>query len=74
MPDSAVTVEVTFQAAEEEITLPFGDVGESDYYYAAVAWAVESGVTQGVTETAVQPGSPCTRGQIVTFLYRDMVN
>ena len=58
---------------EDASTLPmFTDVAESDYYYGAVAWAVENGVTQGVTETAFQPGNPCTRGQIVTFLYRYM--
>ena len=50
----------------------FTDVAESDYYYGAVAWAVENGVTTGVTDTTFAPGNPCTRGQIVTFLYRYM--
>lgn len=58
---------------EDASILPmFTDVAESDYYYGAVAWAVENGVTTGVTDTSFVPGNPCTRGQIVTFLYRYM--
>ncbi len=49
----------------------FGDVKEGEYYTEAVKWAVAFGITQGETSTAFAPGKSCTRGQIVTFLYRD---
>ena len=55
--------------------VPFGDGdghGQPLYRYAdqAVLWAVENGVASGTTETTFSPGTPCTRGQIATFLYR----
>ena len=68
MPDSKVTVEVTFVEASGELS--FVDVAKSDYYYDAVKWAVENGVTTGVTDTIFAPGNPCTRAQTVTFLWR----
>lgn len=68
MPDSKVTVEVTFM--EEGDELSFVDVAKSDYYYDAVKWAVDNGVTTGVTDTIFAPGNPCTRAQTVTFLWR----
>ena len=49
---------------------PFTDVPESQYYYDAVLWAVEKGITTGLSATSFGPNSTCTRGQIVTFLYR----
>ena len=49
---------------------PFADVSEKDYYYKAVLWAVEQGITTGVSATAFAPDSSCTRGQVVTFLWR----
>ena len=51
---------------------PFGDVTEADYYYSAVLWAVGNDITKGTSATAFSPNSTCTRGQIVTFLYRAM--
>ena len=51
-------------------TNPFTDVKKSDYYYKAVLWAVDSGITAGTSKTNFSPASPCTRGQIATFLYR----
>ena len=42
------------------------------FYAKAVAWAVEQGVTKGMTATTFCPNNTCTRGQIVTFLYRAM--
>ena len=50
----------------------FTDVKPGQYYYDAVLWAVKNGITNGTSPTTFSPGSPCTRGQIVTFLYRDM--
>ena len=49
---------------------PFTDLKESAFYYKAVLWAVEKGITTGATKTTFAPGKPCTRGQIVTFLWR----
>ena len=48
----------------------FTDVAAGSYCADAVAWAVESGVTKGTTDTTFSPEAPCTRGQIVTFLFR----
>ncbi len=50
---------------------PFADVKKKDYYYNAVLWAVGEGITAGTGKTAFSPNDPCTRGQIVTFLYRN---
>ncbi|MBO5518138.1 MAG: S-layer homology domain-containing protein [Firmicutes bacterium] len=50
-------------------TAPFEDVKESDYFAKPVAWAYENGITSGKTKTAFGPNDPCTRAQIVTFLY-----
>lgn len=49
---------------------PFADVKENAYYYDAISWAVENGITLGTSETTFSPNAVCTRGQIVTFLYR----
>ena len=50
----------------------FTDVNSSDYYAAAVQWAKEQGITSGTTATTFSPTNDCTRGQIVTFLYRQL--
>lgn len=55
------------QAAQDH---PFEDVAEGTYYHDAVLWAVENGITAGVTETLFAPGQACTRAQMVTFLWR----
>ena len=49
---------------------PFVDVMEGDFYYDAVMWAVQKNVTTGTSYNTFSPGDPCTRGQIVTFLWR----
>ena len=49
---------------------PFDDVSESDYFFNAVLWAVETGVTKGVDDHTFAPNDTCTRAQIVTFLFR----
>ena len=77
-PDSGCTrgQVVTFlwrAAGEPEPTLAatrFADVQPGAYYAKAVAWAVENGVTAGVSRTSFAPERICTRGQIITFLYR----
>ncbi len=49
---------------------PFSDVTPDDYYYHAVLWAVENGITAGVGNNRFGSGNPCTRAQIVTFLWK----
>ncbi len=49
---------------------PFTDVKESEYYYNAVLWAVEKGITNGTSKTTFAPDDTCTRAQTVTFLFR----
>ncbi len=50
--------------------MPFNDVAKKDFYYKAVLWAVENKITSGTSKTTFEPNVSCTRGQIVTFLYR----
>ena len=77
-PDGACTrghvVTFLWRAAGEPApstaSSPFTDLKESAFYYTAVLWAVEKGITTGATKTTFAPGKPCTRGQIVTFLWR----
>ena len=49
---------------------PFSDVKSSDYYYDAIRWAYATGVTTGTSATTFSPAQPCTRAQLITFLYR----
>ena len=49
---------------------PFNDVKPEDYFYKPVLWAVENGITAGLNATTFGPSEPCTRGQVVTFLWR----
>ena len=55
---------------EPKTASSFTDVPANAYYAKAVAWAVENGITNGMTETTFAPNATCTRGQSVTFLYR----
>ena len=54
----------------ETRTMPFTDVPAGSYYYDAVLWAVENGITKGTSDTTFSPNSTCTRAQIVAFLWR----
>ena len=67
MPYSQVTVSVTF-AAEDPVV--FTDVPAGEWYYNAVYWAVENGVTDGTSDTLFSPGRDVTRAEMVTFLWR----
>ena len=58
------------QKAPEKTDNPFTDVAEGKFYYKAVLWAGEAGVTKGMNDTTFEPDTTCTRGQVVTFLYR----
>lgn len=55
---------------EANAAVSFADVKPGDIFYEAVQWAVERGITKGTSSTSFSPFAPCTRGQIVTFLYR----
>ena len=55
---------------EPKTAVSFTDVPAGSYYAKAVAWAIENGITNGMTETTFAPDATCTRGQGVTFLYR----
>ena len=80
MPAGDVKVKATFvkeslQDEDDEVgttpvVLPFVDVFPSDYFYSAVVWAVQNGVTSGTTATTFSPNAFCTRAQTVTFLWR----
>ena len=54
----------------ETRTMPFTDVPVGSYYYDAVLWAVENGITKGTSNTTFSPNDTCTRAQIVSFLWR----
>ena len=56
--------------APQSHAMPFTDVAEGSYYYDAVLWAVEQGITKGTGDTTFSPNATCTRAQIVTFLWR----
>ena len=69
MPASRVEVKAVF-AEGEAPAVSFTDVAEGEYYYDAVKWAVDKGVTNGLTDTTFGPNASCTRAQMVTFLWR----
>ena len=56
--------------APKTSTIPFTDVKAGSYYYDAVLWAVENGITKGTSDTTFSPDVTCSRAQIVTFLWR----
>ena len=68
MPARKVEIKATF--VKEVETSPFSDVSTSAYYYEAVKWAQEKGITGGIGNGLFGPNQPCTRAQIVTFLWR----
>lgn len=70
-PEEPKTPEVPEQSEPDKpaVTNPFADVKESDYFYEAVLWAVENGVTSGTSATTFSPAATCTRAQAVTFLW-----
>ncbi len=79
MPSGKVTVEASFKAETPEFVEPektagaenpFTDVSADAYYYDAVLWAVEKGITSGTTETTFSPDASCTRAQMLTFMWR----
>ena len=68
MPSGKVKINATF--TKEAEPSPFSDVSTTAYYYEAVKWAQEKGITGGIGNGLFGPNRPCTRAQIVTFLWR----
>ena len=68
MPDGKVEIKAVF--AKKVETSPFDDVSADAYYNQAVQWAQEKGITDGISSNLFGPKQPCTRSQIVTFLWR----
>ena len=66
MPDEAVNIKVLFLRHEN----PFLDVNETQFFYDPVLWAVENGITSGISAEAFGPFVVCNRAQVVTFLWR----
>lgn len=60
----------TYQEMIPKLTNPFEDIDDQAYYFSPVIWAVNAGITSGIDETHFGPGLPCTRSQVVTFLWR----
>ena len=77
--NSSVPVQISFAASapgqdagSAQGANPFTDVSRDAYYYEPVLWAVEKQITNGVTANSFAPGAVCTRGEIITFLWRAM--
>ena len=75
MPFGSVTVTATFKKIKtpvvpDPVVPSFDDVAEDTYYFDAVEWAVENGITTGTSDTTFSPDLTCTRAQAVTFLWR----
>ena len=68
MPSGKVSVEPVFAPIKAQPE--FKDVAKDSYYYDAVQWAVEKGITEGTSADTFTPGASCTRAQMVTFLWR----
>ena len=69
MPAGKVEVKATFMEDNSMLNF-FYDVPNNAYFYEAVKWAVKNGITTGVGDNLFAPEQPCTRAQIVTFLWR----
>lgn len=69
-PSSSSSVDFTLDGDAPENNFRFTDVPESAYFYEPVLWAVENGITSGTSATKFSPYEGCTRGQVVTFLWR----
>lgn len=70
MPDTQVYVNAVFAEKQTIAYMPFVDVIPGSFYYDAVQWAVQNGITSGVTPTTFDPYKVCNRAEAVTFLWR----
>lgn len=66
------TPSIPEQPSEPAVDNPFIDIDEDMYYYKSVLWAYENGIVSGIDDIHFEPEEGCTRGQIVTFLWRSM--
>ena len=67
-PAGTVTIQATFAPVQQKTV--FDDVSENSYYYEAVQWAAENGITEGIGKNLFGPGKDTTRAQVITFLWR----
>ena len=76
MPSGKVSINAEYKETAKETddkpALNFKDVKEDDYFYNAVLWAIENGVTSGITDELFGSGDNCTRAHAITFLWRAM--
>ena len=70
VPNITEIIRFTAEVQETPYENPFTDVIEGKFYYDAVAWAVKNEITKGINDTTFAPSGDCTRGQVVTFLWR----
>lgn len=68
--DGSIDLKGFMELVSDQPVNPFLDVTEEDFYYDAVLWALEKGITTGTTQSAFEPLKACDRAQVVTFLYR----
>ena len=68
--DKSVEKPTQTEKPQETPMMSFVDVVKRQYYYDAVMWAANEGITGGTSATTFSPEDSCTRGQVVTFLYR----
>lgn len=65
-----ITLELKIKESAQPMEMPFQDVPDSVFYYEPVLWAVSNGITSGTAPNKFSPDANCTRGQVVTFLWR----
>ena len=70
MPAGGVEIEASFRKIVVVPVNPFADVNTGDYYFDAVLWAVDNGITSGTSATTFSPNAVCTRAQMMTYLWR----
>ena len=70
MPAGGVEIEASFRKIVVVPVNPFADVNTGDYYYDAVLWAVDNGITSGTSAVTFSPDAVCTRAQMMTYLWR----
>ena len=70
MPAGRIEIEASFRKIVVVPVNPFADVNTGDYYYDAVLWAVDNGITSGTSAVTFSPDAVCTRAQMMTYLWR----
>ena len=70
MPDGRIEIQASFRKIVVVPVNPFADVNTGDYYFDAVLWAVDNGITSGTGPNTFSPDAVCTRAQMMTYLWR----